>query len=601
MRMKILRNLNLKYKILIGVISISTVCLVLISVTCYKYLADTYEEDTIDNAHYALGVGASNLREDLENIILNANKFISTSKVSSIIESFSNQSNIKEYVERYNNIQSPLQNYIRTNQMIDTIVLIGKNGEFYGISDMGWNHGEDLFDNVFRDTQGIMLLPVQKNPLTKLNNVVPMVMPVTTLDGGERPVISGSVEEATGNLIIYLNAKKISNSITKMNKSPESIIYIADENGIPMNLEVEAKIYKTVDTSAFKDKINSMEDSVQFTYNMDGDNYIAMAKEVGICNLKLVSITSKNQLLNRLDTIKGFILSIWGLSTLLSIVLSLVLSEFITRKIGKLTKDVQNIEKGFYEIEDSDTTDEVGRLRDSINSMYLTIQKQIMQIKKEEKERTKAEINILSEQINPHFLYNTLDCINWEILSGEKETASNMITSLSDFLRIGLSHGASTVAFESEVSHVTNYLYIMNQRSNYQIKFVSQLDETLKDYPIVRLILQPLVENCIKHGFAQIDLVGMGITPTIEIEIKQIDSEVVIAISDNGAGIDIESARKSLLYFEPENKRKQVGLYNIYQRLRSFYGEEIKFDFYSTPFYKNTIKITLPLKSDSIH
>lgn len=92
------------------------------------------------------------------------------------------------------------------------------------------------------------------------------------------------------------------------------------------------------------------------------------------------------------------------------------------------------------------------------------------------------------------------------------------------------------------------------------------------------------------------DLVGMGITPTIEIEIKQVDLEIVIAISDNGAGIDIKNARESLRYFEAENKRKQVGLYNIYQRLRSFYGEEIKFDFYSTPFYKNTVKITLPKK-----
>lgn len=591
-------NLNLKYKILLCIVLISTACLLLISISCYKYLSDTYVKDTIDNTNYTLNVGASNFKDELEDILLNANKFISISKISSIINSFSYQSDIKEYVECYNYIQNPLQNYIRTNSYIDTIVLIGKNGDFYGISDLGWNHEIDsLFDNEFKDKEGVMVLPAQKNPLTNLNLVIPVIIPITTLEEGNRPIISGTVEEATGNLVIYLDSNKILKNLTKINKSPDSIIFIADENGQPINLAAEAFIYKMADTKDFKDKLCQDEENVQFTIEMNSDNYIVLARDIGICNLKLISITSKNQLLSGLNTIKIFIVTIWSISIILSIILSFLLSDFITRTIEKLTRDVQNIEKGSYQIEDSKTTDEVGKLRDSINSMYITIQAQMGTIRKEGEERAKAEINILSEQINPHFLYNTLDCINWEILSGEKDTASNMIESLSDFLRIGLSHGAQTITFENEISHVESYLYIINQRTDQNVKLIYKMEEQLKNYQIVKLILQPLVENSIKHGFGSIDFTSMGITPMIEIEIKQVENNINILVCDNGVGIDISKASKLLHISEWEETSDHVGLNNIYRRLHSYYGEEVTFEFYTIPFYKNTVKIILPNKA----
>ncbi|OYO59667.1 hypothetical protein CG709_18130, partial [Lachnotalea glycerini] len=205
------RNISLKYKILIGILLISTACLILISASCYKYLSDTYKQDTYENAEYALDIGASDFKEEVESVILNANKFISISRVCNIIESFSNPKDMKEYVKHYNYIQTPLKSYIRTNSYIDTIVLIGENGDFYGVSDIGWNHKrEDLFENDDQEAEGIRMLPAQINPLTKLNTVIPLVIPITTLEKN-RPIISGSIEEATGNLVIYLNSDKILN------------------------------------------------------------------------------------------------------------------------------------------------------------------------------------------------------------------------------------------------------------------------------------------------------------------------------------------------------------------------------------------------------
>ena len=108
--------------------------------------------------------------------------------------------------------------------------------------------------------------------------------------------------------------------------------------------------------------------------------------------------------------------------------------------------------------------DEIGQLNTAINSMYTTIQKQIQQIRENERDKYRAEIQLLSAQINPHFLYNTLECINMEILNNHKQTASSMLTNLSDFMRIGLNYGDELILLSNELLHAKSYINIMNFR-----------------------------------------------------------------------------------------------------------------------------------------
>lgn len=227
--------------------------------------------------------------------------------------------------------------------------------------------------------------------------------------------------------------------------------------------------------------------------------------------------------------------------------------------------------------------------------MYDTIELQIELIKQEEQDKAKSEIKILAEQINPHFIYNTLECIHLEILSKNTEASASMIESLGNFLRVALNYGNAIISIEQELKHTTEYINIMNHRSNQRISFRYTIDEHLKDYEIVKLILQPLVENCIKHGFANDIKNGIILSPYIEINISlQQSNRISIEVLDNGRGIDIDKANDSLYQLSTEEKKYHVGLNNIYNRLRLYYGNSTSITFCTTPYYKNSVIINIP-------
>lgn len=138
-------------------------------------------------------------------------------------------------------------------------------------------------------------------------------------------------------------------------------------------------------------------------------------------------------------------------------------------------------------------------------------------------------------------------------------------------------------------------IHIMNHRSNQRIAFRYTIDERLKNYQIVKLILQPLVENCIKHGFANDITSGIILSPYIEININlQPNNRVLIEVLDNGRGIDIDKANISLYQLSTVEKSNHVGLNNVYKRLHLYYGNSTNIKFYTTPYYKNSIVIDIP-------
>ena len=157
-------------------------------------------------------------------------------------------------------------------------------------------------------------------------------------------------------------------------------------------------------------------------------------------------------------------------------VLSLLMTRYITQPVKQLVSIVELIrENHYHEKQTLETGDEIGHLCIAINQMYDTIQKQMERIKQEESEKYLAEIRLLTEQINPHFLYNTLDCIQSEVKRGESDTAANMIQYLAEYLRIGLSNGADLIPLSNEIRHANAYMCLMNQRFGQSIRFMYHL------------------------------------------------------------------------------------------------------------------------------
>lgn len=591
---KYFADFGLRYKILFCILFISTTCLLFIGFLCYTHFSEINEEDAIENTNYTLKTGLEGFNQNLNSILKNTNKFVSKPSTNAIISHIVNNDS-KEYITDYNNIQSPLNNLIQSHEWIDSVALFGKNGEFYSSSDFGWNYDVSVLWNLNPlSKEGIQVLPVVKNPVTDLNQVIPVIIPITTMNESLPPLIGGTIDSSDATLLLFLKASMINSNFEQVKKNSEAVIYLCSQDGVPVNLATSSAFYEAATSENVKSVIASSDSIRSVKSVINGKTYLVSSYGAGAYGLKAVSLIEEYQLLKNLYALKSFVLFAWGIDFILSVLLSFILSNFVTRPLSKLMNTVQQIEYGTYESRlQLDSKDEVGKLCNAINSMYETINLQIATIKREEAEKTKAEIHILSEQINPHFMYNTLDCIHWEILSGHKDRAALMIESLGEFLRIGLSYGDTVTSLEYEIKHIENYIAIMNLRCNQPIRFTCHMDPALSAYPVVKLILQPLVENCIKHGFDTFDMTSMGLTPNITVEILSTDKDISITVSDNGKGIDLEKASLAL---NNGTSSKHVGLNNIMKRLTAYYGEEVSIRFYTIPFFNNSVVLTLPTK-----
>ena len=226
--------------------------------------------------------------------------------------------------------------------------------------------------------------------------------------------------------------------------------------------------------------------------------------------------------------------------------------------------------------------------------MYDTIQLQLLQIKDEEQKKAMAEIQMMSEQINPHFLYNTLECIHFQILNGHSKTAEGMLESLGKYLRTTLSFGKTLISVEKEVEHVISYMEIMNRHSSDGIQLETKIESSLKDCKIMKILLQPLAENSIRHGFGGLVSGFEPVPPRIDILISSAENNRIrIEVTDNGRGIDIEVANACITENSPESQ-KHFGLSNIQKRLKACYGDSFRISFLSIPYLKNSVIIELP-------
>ena len=327
-------------------------------------------------------------------------------------------------------------------------------------------------------------------------------------------------------------------------------------------------------------------------FETGGDTLYVSKASSGIEGVYLVHVFAKSTVESQNTPIYSALGAIWGCGVLAFSVITLLIAAFLTKPFETLRQIVDEINRGVYDRpRQFKYRDEAGLLGAQINQMYATIQEQIRQIKREEAEKAQAD----SEQINPHFLYNTLERIHFQILNEHTEAASRMVESLGQYLRITLSHGQLLIPLEKEIAHVTQYMNIINSHAQEdKIRFACHCDSALLSRPVLKLILQPLVENAVKRGFSQ-DLRSYILPPEITVTVTAGDDYLQYEIADNGKGIDIPHAEACMRRSYQENG-SHFGLQNIYRRLRSTYGDGVSIRFSSIPYLRSVVTVRIPQK-----
>ncbi len=509
--------------------------------------------------------------------------------------------NQSDYTEVNNALQNIFTDYTEMNNLIESALFarISDNQKsnllFYSYNCRLKKDTLSLYLSLdLSKISGITVLPHTASPFSNQPEVIPIVIPLKYIAADNVVLIAESAESIDVMLFLYLSTTKVNNYLELYcNDRSQGTMYLVNSYGQNMSLP---------SNRAYADTANSKEQSAALasaiasdeTYFQSNNNHF-YTKQIGKLDLYLVNVIPYEVFASKSHNISIALFWTAIISVFIITCLSFMISIFVTKPLKKLMGFVLDIEMNVYSGKANITAkDEIGQLSSSIDSMYNTIQQQILSIKEEEKEIYNTKMQLLSEQINPHFLYNALEFINMEVYNNHTENVSSMISSLGDYLRISLAYGENQLLIMQELEQVKAYVNIMNFRFQHQIQVTAQIPENLLYQKILKSIMQPLVENSLKHGFKVGISNGFPISPMIDISITLDDNHLTLSISDNGAGIDIDKATQIMLNKHTDNSPdKHLGLNNIYERLTAFYGE-VNIKFYSIPFFENKVIIVLP-------
>lgn len=340
-----------------------------------------------------------------------------------------------------------------------------------------------------------------------------------------------------------------------------------------------------VAAAAYKDG-NHMEE-------FDGSSRFVTIKSIGYTGWKVVGVTPENVI--TLNTIKTrlFIVFIIALILFILALINSYISSRITNPIKELEKSVGILEEGNLDVPVyAGGSYEIQHLGKSIGDMAAQIRLLMKDIVTEHEAKRKQEFDTLQSQINPHFLYNTLDIIVWMIENEQKAEAVKAVTALARFFRISLSKGKSIITVRDELEHVRNYLMIQHMRFKNKFTYEIQAEDGVLELASLKLMLQPLVENAIYHGMEFMD--GDG---EILLKVWKEEGDLYFSVIDNGLGMTEEQVGNLFTgASHVDSKRGSgIGVKNVNERIKLYFGEKYGLSIESEPDEGTTVKIHLPV------
>lgn len=324
----------------------------------------------------------------------------------------------------------------------------------------------------------------------------------------------------------------------------------------------------------------------------DGEKRIVSVKTVGYTGWKIVGVTPLDGM--SLNNIKTKLLMVFIIAFVLFIlsIINSYISTRITDPIKELEKAVNEIEQGNLEVEvRSAGSYEIQHLGTSIQSMARRIRKLMNDIVAEHESKRRSEFDTLQSQINPHFLYNTLDIIVWMIENEKQSEAVKVVTALARFFRISLSKGKSIIPVKDELEHVRNYLMIQHMRYKNKFTYDIEADEDVLELASLKLMLQPLVENAIYHGMEFMD--GDG---EILVRAWRREDDLYMSVSDNGLGMTQEQVEHLFQAADhtSSGRGSGIGVKNVNERIKLYFGTGYGLEILSEPDEGTTVTAHLP-------
>lgn len=400
----------------------------------------------------------------------------------------------------------------------------------------------------------------------------------------------GEVER--GVLLVNMNFSGIEKISLNANFGNEGYVYLMTPDGQIIYHPKQQLIY----SGLMLENTHTASSYSEGSHNevFQGEKRIVTVKTMGYTGWKIVGVTPVSEMRSTVFNNHLLLVSLAVMVSLFILSINLLISTKVTNPLRQLEKAVSRMEQNIYDIDiPIEGSYEIQHLSRTLMTMAHTMQRLMEDVVKQQEQMREKEMNVLQQQINPHFLYNTLDSTIWMIESGRHEGAITMITSLAKFFRISLSKGKNIISLEDEISHVQSYLTIQEIRYKNKFEYTISVDESISNAATIKLIIQPLVENAIYHGMDYMYEEG-----EIQIRAYRHEEEVYIDIEDNGPGMteeQVDHLRQGRK--EPAKKRGSgIGFSNVEERIKLFYGSKYGLEVYSEPDEGTLIRIRLPFQ-----
>lgn len=394
-------------------------------------------------------------------------------------------------------------------------------------------------------------------------------------------------------ITIQLPMKEINLLLNNIKPTASSKLFIVDEQGRIISSTDQSLISDFLSETTLFDQFNFEKEFPDGFYNKNiidnKDKLLLSTKKINELNWTIISTTPLDEINSELYKMQNLIEISIFIALIIGLFIALLLADKITSPIKKLVHSMSklDVDNLYVEIEGYTGKDELSYLIQNYNKNNKRIRSLIRDLSRVEKEKKHAELEALQAQINPHFLYNTLDAINWMSMKHNAPDISIMVTSLSDFFRYSLSKGKAIIPLDNELRQTESYLTIQKIRFPDLIDYSIFCDVEIKDCPVVKLTLQPLVENAIIHGIEP-----EGESGFIQITCMKKENLIYIEVSDNGIGADVDVLNDALK--NNFNSTTSYGIKNVHQRIKNYFGESYGLSFKRNEANGITVTISLP-------
>lgn len=400
-------------------------------------------------------------------------------------------------------------------------------------------------------------------------------------------------EQSSLNGIILFNLREdfVENILQNAKISENGFLALINQDGM-VNFKTVPKRYQ-IDDRIRKMLLDREEPSGRLSIrNNAGEKMMLIYDTLPINRWKLAAVFPEDDILNIAGFFKKITLTVMFLLILAGVFLSNLLAQIVTRPLSDLTEKVKCVKAGNLDVPfDSKGSNEIDILNEGIHELLGRVRNLLKQVRQEQEQKRLAELETLQAQIKPHFLYNTLDSIRQLCEMRETRDAGAMVEALAKFFRISISGGKEIISLADEVEHIQSYLLILKMRYSDTFDYEININKELFKFKVLKLTLQPLIENAIYHGIKQKR--GQGL---LVVNGWRNGPKLILEICDSGAGMSeaqLERVQQSLI--DPEGGRG-YGLKNVHRRLQLHYGPEYGLEIESELGKGTRIRVILPVE-----